>query len=370
MPYDFSSQQAKALDAVADWLKHDAQRKPVFRLFGYAGTGKTTLAQHLAEGVDGDVLYAAFTGKAASMMDRNGCVGARTIHQLIYQPRKMPDGRVTFCLNPRSLAAEAALIILDECSMVNEDLARDLMSFGTPILVLGDPAQLPPVNGAGYFTETSPDVMLTEIHRQALDSPVLRLATEVREGRTPALGDHGACRVIPLDECDMADIIAADQVLAGRNELIGELNRAIRRELGYTSDLPGLGDRLLCLRNDHDIGLFNGETVRVTSEPEYASSSEVVSMKVKHDGFEDTDEVEISVHRKFFTNEQNSLDWEARRKSHEFGYGYAMTVHKAQGSQWDNVLIFDESEVFREHAQAWLYTAITRASERLTLVII
>lgn len=369
MSQKFSVEQAKALHAVADWLKYDSEEEPIFRLFGYAGTGKTTLAKHIAESVEGDVLYAAFTGKAASMMEQYGCIGARTIHQLIYQPRKMPDGRITYRLNPHSPAADAALIILDECSMVNADLAGDLMSFGTPILVLGDPAQLPPVNGAGYFTETKPDVMLTEVHRQALDSPVLRLATEVRQGRMPELGDHGACRVITLDECDMADIIAADQVLAGRNELIGELNRAIRRELGYASDLPGLGDRLLCLRNNYDIGLFNGETVRVTSEPEYSSSSEFVSMKVKRDSVDSADEVEISVHRKFFTNEQGSLDWEVRRESHEFGYGYAMTVHKAQGSQWDNVFIFDESEVFREHAQAWLYTAITRASERLTLVI-
>ncbi|RBI68993.1 ATP-binding protein [Roseovarius sp. TE539] len=369
MSHKFSSEQAKALYAVADWLKYDTEEDPIFRLFGYAGTGKTTLAKHIADGVEGDVHYAAFSGKAASVMQKNGCVGARTIHRLIYRPRTMPDGRVTHSLNPRSPAADAALIILDECSMVNADLARDLMSFGTPILVLGDPAQLPPVNGAGYFTETRPDVMLTKIHRQALESPILRLATEVRKGRMPEPGDHGACRVITIDECDMADIIAADQVLAGCNELVGELNRQIRRELGYTSDLPGLGDRLLCLKNNYDIDLFNGETVRVTSEPEYASSSEFVSMMVKRDSFEDAEDVEISVHRKFFTNEQNSLDWEVRRESHEFGYGYAMTVHKAQGSQWDNVLIFDESEVFRENAQAWLYTAITRASEKLTLVI-
>ena len=58
--------------------------------------------------------------------------------------------------------------------MVDEDLGRDLLSFGKPVLVLGDPAQLPPVKGGGFFTEAEPDVMLTEVHRQAADNPIIR----------------------------------------------------------------------------------------------------------------------------------------------------------------------------------------------------
>ena len=84
----FSPQQDDALKAAAAWLKaaRRGKARQVFRLFGYAGTGKTTLAQHLAEGVDGDVLFAAFTGKAAQVLRSRGAEGARTIHSLIYRP--------------------------------------------------------------------------------------------------------------------------------------------------------------------------------------------------------------------------------------------------------------------------------------------
>lgn len=157
----FSPQQDEALKAVSRWLKEG--RTPVFRLFGYAGTGKTTLAKHFAENVDGEVLFAAFTGKAAQVLRSRGATNARTIHSLIYRPRgeetveDEETGKTSvapmFSINRQSPLAKAALIIIDECSMVDEQLGKDLMSFGTPILVLGDPGQLPPVSGGGFFTE-------------------------------------------------------------------------------------------------------------------------------------------------------------------------------------------------------------------------
>ena len=148
---DFSPQQDDALKAVARWLKDG--RPQIFRLFGYAGTGKTTLARYFAEHVDGQVQFAAFTGKAAQVLRSKGATNARTIHSLIYRPRgeeavaDEATGKTsmspTFALNRQSPVARAKLIIVDECSMVDEQLGRDLLSFGTPILVLGDPAQLP-----------------------------------------------------------------------------------------------------------------------------------------------------------------------------------------------------------------------------------
>ncbi|WP_375701436.1 AAA family ATPase, partial [Bartonella sp. AA81SXKL] len=148
----FSPEQDNALKAVSAWLKEG--RSPLFRLFGYAGTGKTTLARYFAETVDGSVQFTAFTGKAAQVLRSKGASNACTIHSLIYCPRGEEEvsdevtGKKsiapTFALNRRSAAAQAKLIIVDECSMVDEQLARDLMSFRTPILVLGDPGQLPP----------------------------------------------------------------------------------------------------------------------------------------------------------------------------------------------------------------------------------
>src|SRR6187549_3221548 len=187
---EFSPHQDAALKAVATWLKAKpgANGTPqVFRLFGYAGTGKTTLARTIAEGVDGEVKFAAFTGKAAMVMRSKGCARASTIHSLIYRARESGEEVPDFVLWDEAPASEAKLIIIDECSMVDAELGRDLMSFGVPVLVLGDPAQLPPVqsgaNGAGFFTESEPDAMLTEVHRQAQDDPIVRLSMDIREGR-------------------------------------------------------------------------------------------------------------------------------------------------------------------------------------------
>ena len=174
----WSPQQEEALKAVAFWLKQGEPQ--VFRLFGYAGTGKTTLARHLAEEAGGDVVFGAFTGKAAMVLRSRGCKDARTIHSMIYRPKEVDSEEPSFVLNEQSAAAHASLIIIDECSMVDEELGRDLLSFGKPVLVLGDPAQLPPVKGGGYFTEAEPDMMLTEVHRQAADNPIIRLSMMVR----------------------------------------------------------------------------------------------------------------------------------------------------------------------------------------------
>lgn len=364
----FSQQQEAALDKVARWLKSDTKTKPVFRLFGYAGTGKTTLARYLAEGLDGEVVYAAFTGKAALMMARNGCDGASTIHQLIYRPVNHPDGKTEFRLNHDSDAAGAALIVLDECSMVDERLALDLMSFGTPILALGDPAQLPPVEGAGYFTETTPDVMLTEVHRQAKDSPILRLATAVREGRALEYGTFGSSRVLPYDSLELKDMLGADQVLVGRNSTRRYLNSAIREALGRESAMPVNGDRLVCLHNEHDLGVFNGGLFKVVGKPKRARFSDKLSLTVRSEDFPEAAEVRVSVRPEFFTNDEDRLTKKELRKTHQFGYGYALTVHKSQGSQWDHVIIENESAFFGEFSQRWLYTAITRAKRSVTVI--
>src|ERR1700716_3802990 len=190
----FTPHQDSALKAVADWLKAKPGRggtPPVFRLFGYAGTGKTTLARHIADGVDGEVKFAAFTGKAALVMRNKGCDNASTIHSLIYRARESGVEQPSFELWDDAPASKAKLIVIDECSMVDAELGRDLMSFDCPLLVLGDPAQLPPIQGGGFFTDSEPDAMLTEVHRQAQDDPIVRMSMDIREGRELEIGLHG-----------------------------------------------------------------------------------------------------------------------------------------------------------------------------------
>src|ERR687888_1505082 len=213
----FTPHQDAALTAASDWFKAARGSASIFRLFGYAGTGKTTLAKHLAEGVDGKVLFAVFTGKAACVMRSKGCSGAATIHSLIYKARESGEETPSFELWDDAPASKAKLIVVDECSMIDGELARDLLSFGVPLLVLGDPAQLPPIQGGGFFTDARPDAMLTEVHRQAQDDPIVRLSMEIRAGEALREGQYGETQVVSRDGLDPKRVHDADQVLVGRN---------------------------------------------------------------------------------------------------------------------------------------------------------
>ena len=202
--------------------------------------------------------FAAFTGKAAQVLRSKGATNARTIHSLIYRPRgeeavaDEATGKTsmspTFSLNRQSPVARAKLIIIDECSMVDEQLGRDLMSFGTPILVLGDPGQLPPISGGGFFTEHEPDFLLTEIHRQARDNPIIRLALDVREGREFMRGDYGTAQVIGREDVTQDLVLAADQVLVGTNRTRRRYNQRLRELKGFNAAFPQAGDKLVCLQ--------------------------------------------------------------------------------------------------------------------------
>jgi len=173
---EWSSGQEAALDAIDHWLK-DPNAKQVFRLYGAAGTGKTTLARAIGERT-GNVAYGTFTGKAADVLRKKGCTGADTLDALIYTrpawwdckkgcakpPCRYPCEHARIHYGAKSTNSEGPLsnvdlIIVDEVSMVGEEMGRDLLSFGKKILVIGDPYQLPPIHGRGFFTRDEPDVL-------------------------------------------------------------------------------------------------------------------------------------------------------------------------------------------------------------------
>ncbi|WP_169195597.1 AAA family ATPase [Devosia sp. MC1541] len=362
MPPVWSAQQDAALIAVSNWLK-DKNAPQVFRLFGWAGTGKSTLAVHLAQDVR-SVRYAAFTGKAAMVMRKRGCKGAQTIHSLIYTLVSDDNGEPRFALDPESGAADADLIVIDEVSMVDQQLAIDLLSFGTKVLVLGDPFQLPPVQGAGFFTDVEPDIMLTEIHRQAADNPIIRLSMAVREGGYLEHGTYGESCVVTRAQVDRDAVMEADQVLVGRNKTRLTYNDRIRELKGLPFHEPVLGDRMVCLRNNPRKRLLNGQ-IWIVSEAWKRNSGKWTLLLVDDEG---KGEAKVLTHKAFFAGEEDAMAWTERRQFDEFTFGYCLTVHKAQGSQWDNVYLFDESHVFREERARWLYTAITRAAEKITIV--
>lgn len=374
---EFSPQQDDALKAVANWLKRNDSQ--VFRLFGYAGTGKTTLARHFAEGVDGNVQFAAFTGKAAQVMRAKGASNAKTIHSLIYRPlgeeerEDVVTGKTgmapTFSLNRSSDIAKAKLVIVDECSMVDEELGRDLLSFGTPVLVLGDPGQLPPISGGGFFTDAEPDFLLTEIHRQAAENPIIRLAMEIRNGSEIMYGDYGSTlKIISKNEVDTDEVLAADQVLLGINKTRRRYNQRLRQLKGFEAQYPQSGDKLVCLRNDPNKGLLNGSLWKVMTASKQTTKPGINLLVTPDDGDHDRGAAKIKLLKAVFESPEEDIPWQLKKRFDDFDYGYALTVHKAQGSQWDNVVLFDESWAFRDMRDRWLYTAITRAAESITIV--
>jgi exodeoxyribonuclease-5 len=365
----FSPHQDDALKAVAAWLKDKPGKgstPPIFRLFGFAGTGKTTLAKHIAAAVDGDVKFAAFTGKAASVMRSKGCAGASTIHSLIYRTRESSEETPTFELWDEAPASKAKLIIVDECSMVDAELGRDLLSFGAPLLVLGDPAQLPPIQGGGFFTEAEPDIMLTEVHRQAQDDPIVRLSMAVRAGEYLEPGRYGESQVVAKADLDPARVLEADQILVGRNNTRRAYNARMRERRGFEGAVPLAGDKLVCLRNNRKKGLFNGSLWTVKERG--ARKTGVLTLRIapEEPGGRIT---KVNVRPECFTGAIEDFDWAQRKRYDEFDFGYVLTVHKSQGSQWDDVVLFDESFAFQDSRARWLYTGITRAAKRLTVVM-
>lgn len=389
----WTKQQSKALKAVFAWFAEDPKvRQQIFRLFGYAGTGKTTLAKEIAntisnqKGNGGRVLFAAYTGKAASRLLAKGCIGASTIHSLIYKPvMDSQTGQVTgYEINWQSELRHAVLLILDEVSMVNAELAADVLKFGVPVLALGDPGQLPPVSGEGFFTAAEPDFMMTDVRRQALDNPILYLATLARTGEAIVPGTYGSSKVWkPSREVPDDLVSAADQILVGTNRTRQGLNKRVRMLNGrFEKDpvYPVKGDKLICLKNNKDKGLLNGTLWRC-NEPRKLKVQKFVDYKQPLKGMMDTQwsglhfkvkgldlfnaagepmivSVQVSAHLFDGTAEP---PWRDLMQTHSFDFGYATTVHKAQGSEWDHVLGVDESSMFGEHAHRHRYTLFTRA---------
>jgi exodeoxyribonuclease-5 len=366
----FTPHQDQALAAVADWLKAKpgtGNTPQVFRLFGYAGTGKTTLARHIADGVRGEVKFAAFTGKAALVMRNKGCDNASTIHSLIYRTRESGEEQPSFELWDDAPASKARLIVIDECSMVDAELGRDLMSFDCPLLVLGDPAQLPPIQGGGFFTNAEPDAMLTEVHRQAQDDPIVRMSMAIREGRALEKGRFGDSEVVSRNDLDPDRVMQADQILVGRNNTRRAYNMRVRQKNGIEDALPVAGDKLVCLRNNRKKALFNGGLWRVKARAQ--SKSKIITMRLSPDEEFGAKITKVSVRADCFAGGIEDIPWEQRKPYDEFDYGYVLTVHKSQGSQWDDVVLFDESFAFQDSRARWLYTGITRAAKRLCIVV-
>lgn len=400
----------------------------ILKLAGYAGTGKSTTIREIVRRARVELAVAALTGKAAMVLRRKGVEDALTLHSLVYRAiedrethkiryvrrevlRKYdaaPGTIESFADGGASVPVQA--VIVDEASMVPPDMARDLAQHCVPILYVGDPAQLPPIKGHGDAIE-SPDILLTEVLRQALESGILHYATLIRQGRTPhacipALHGKTDVQFVPRSRARETILNAGDaQILVGRNETRRELNAALRDHMGYVGVLQE-GERLICLRNNREEGLWNGQQgtvqrvhgsrpaqTRAVPDQEYGArfldskwDFTLVADVVDEEGREHpnteicgpvlTGAIDLAAYEeRQWTELRRALPGISEERLHNIGirrsgrfftYAYAITVHKAQGSEFDRVVVVDEP---MPHQARWWYTAVTRAAKEVTHIL-
>ncbi len=390
--------QARAINTAVNWYRRGGPG--AFRLEGAAGTGKTTIANDIADRCAPEATaYVAPTGKAAAVLRTKGCDGATTVHAAIYAPAGQRTAAITALrermakLDPRSrthaadlaaLETELArvraqpnftlrapdkafggtkprLVVLDEASMVDDRMYADLASMEVPILALGDPHQLPPVAGTARWRQGPPDALLTAGHRAA-NAPTINLATTLRRGHPAPCWDGTAGRI--LRRWDAARLAAWDQVIVGRNVTRWRVIRTLRQLAGFPDGRPVPGDRIMCLRNDVDARVLNGQQATVTDVIQTDEAAWILAV------ITDEGQAMWLADARGFINQAGQDEAKRDRDSGMVAatFAHAITCHSAQGSQWGSVAVIDESRVFQSSARQWLYTAATRAEHRCVLL--
>ncbi len=381
-----SKDQKEAIKKLIDWF--DARDKSQFiTLGGYAGTGKTTLISHLRRELSKKkkkkkVSFVSYTGKASQVLKKileesksltkKDFVG--TIHSLIYSPIENDNGEIIGWEKKDKIQSD--LIIIDEASMVNEGIWNDLLSFNVPIIAVGDHGQLPPIKGRFNLMQ-KPHLRLEEIHRQAKDNPIIQLSILARKFGNIPPGYHSK-KVQKFSKKDpdsrnevnelLSEYKSNTMVLCGYNTTRVKLNTFIRKSLEFDSPMPQRNDRVICLRNNHTKQIFNG--MLGTIHTIESKNEDWFNVEVD---FDDGSFYKGQISQKQF-NRKSPLNFTKERSTimngDLFDFGYALTVHKAQGSQSPRVILFEERfrQMDDEMWKRWLYTAVTRAEEELFII--
>jgi exodeoxyribonuclease-5 len=368
------------------WLK---QYKQIWTVVGEAGTGKSTFISMILNALkieQNDVLYMTYIGRAALNLVMKG-VNAQTIHSAIYNfdlVPKLDENNEVLLVNghtvtvpvftkKESLMSNIKLIVIDEGSMVPENIAKDVMSFNIPIIVLGDLAQLPPVFGLPFFLK-NPDVILTQHMRHTRDSPIYYLANKATKGEYIKPGKYGNnCFVLEREYLNDTMLLKSDAVICGKNSTRNEINYHVRHDLmKIDKDFPVVGDKMVCRQNNwklclkNNIFLINGMVGYIKNIYMDSYSSGSIDIDFQPDFFQNSYFEKISMDYKYLMCSDKSKYGMSR--TNKFEYAYAITCHLAQGSEYDTVLIFDERMGTSDFYNHWLYTAITRASKNLIII--
>lgn len=381
--------QLEALNLLRQWWRDvNAGRaaRQFFGLYGFAGTGKTSLVRFFLDELrlsELDVALMTFTGKAARVLETRAGLPASTIHSQIYSLTRNQHGKMEWARKADAPVGSKKLFILDECSQIGKQMFKDLLDYKVPMIILGDPGQLPPINDLDIINSTPPDVFLTEIHRQALDNPIIYLSKQIREGGDIAFGTYGdAVKKIRKEEVSTEELLTASILLVGRNNTRQYLNQWYRTAYGRTSPLPEKDDRLICLRNQPRLGLFNGMTGKALNNTVETADPHTLKLDILLDDSEvvfpeqpvlrDTFQPVLGDNGQLVPLGQDGypMHLENRQKMNlsRFDYSYAITVHKSQGSQWGGTVILYDEWTGADRTR-WLYTAITRCISKLTILV-
>ena len=412
-----SKDQIEAKKTILDWI-HSSRRAAYITMGGYAGTGKSSLIAEVRKSLPPrwKVAFCAYTGKASGVMkdklisanaiNNNDYVG--TIHSLCYRPREDPDTKLIVFERVPYIGYD--LVVVDEASMVNKELFNDLRSYGIPMLFVGDHGQLPPISTDDFNLMSNPFIRLEEVHRFGNNNALLDLSVMARNGDSIPFKvfDDKVAKVKESDPLvndfiqnhlkDFSDGVC----LCGTNNTRVDVNQLIRLNLGVIEDIddkiPRIGDRVVCLKNNKNLvePIYNGMLGRLESIGTVDKFDEAYMVRVNvddgftHDGMvakQHFGEMKYSADGKEFVTMKELMNLKTnltvmerkrlrgklgKRKIYldAFDFGYCLTVHKAQGSEWGNVLLFEETSGYwdSDYRNKWLYTAVTRSSDRLLII--
>lgn len=400
---ELTNQQKTGIDNIISWFdKHPYNE--VYTLTGFAGTGKTTIIAQLREQIDYrmNIAYIAYTAKAASILrgklQQAGVLRSRdfcgTLHSLIYIPIEDKNKKLIGWKKRETLIDDFGLIVIDEASMIDDFTFSDIAYYQVPIVAVGDSFQLPPVNGKSSLLK-NPNFTLTEIHRQAYNNPIIALSMKIRkEGYIPyGVFGPGVAKVTQYDKAAKGRFIKAcdkgfvnSLILAGRNETRVMINKQIRKMLGFDENMPQPGDKIICLKNNYhsnDCPVFNGSLGTVDEAALFKEGHIKLQANIFGERYCYTGPAEYAA----FNNPSVEFEkdkkvkmmlWSERINEFSvvmcsmdyFDYGYCLTVHKAQGSQAQRVMVMEERFRHMNDTQwaRWLYTAVTRAEKQLLVV--
>lgn len=383
---ELTSDQEHVVNTLVRWYVAE-NRTPYITLGGYAGTGKTTLIPIVVDAIRATspekqltVALSSYTGKATlnlkAKLDQKSSftktLRISTIHGLIYNP--LEDSRGAIIGWDQKDAVEVDLIIIDEASMVDGAIWQDLLSYRVPIIAIGDHGQLPPIKGQFNLMQ-KPDLLLNRIHRQAEGNPIITVATFAREsGIIPPRRYSRKVIKFTAEDSDayevredlLSNYTTDTLIVCGYNSTRTKINQYVRGAIGFESENPQVGDRVICLRNNHQKGIYNGMLGTILYLA--PDGEDYYEVEIEMDDQRDLYAGKIYAHQ-FNASQGVNFGKDRLRAAGVdlFDFGYALTVHKAQGSQAKRVVLFEERfpKMNDDEWKRWLYTAVTRAEEEL-----